>query len=105
MESLLGWFGWLLCMLITAVVAKSRGRSRWGWFALGLLLGPFGFVPLLALPNNQEVVEKEAVQSGEMKRCPCCAKLIKGAAIKCRFCGEDLDTNQPTNDVPTAREG
>lgn len=31
---------WLALAIITAGLAEQKGRSRWVWFLLGLLLGP-----------------------------------------------------------------
>lgn len=59
---------WLLFGIASAVVASNKGRSSCPWSALGVLLGPFGFILALAVSTNQKVVEKEAVQSGSMKK-------------------------------------
>ena len=33
-----GW--WFALAIVTAGLAETKGRRRWVWFALGLLLGP-----------------------------------------------------------------
>ena len=97
-------FTWVLFGIACAVIATNKGRSGGGWFVLGFLLGPFGLILVLVVPKNQEAIDNESIQSGEMKRCPYCAELIKMAAIKCRYCGEDLPENQPQDSSNTATE-
>lgn len=76
------------CSIVSAVVAKNKGRSGAGWFILGLIIGPFALLVALLPP-----IVSHTAGSGTRK-CPFCAEIIKREAIKCRFCGSDIGVSQ-----------
>lgn len=65
---------WLVFGIGAAVVASNRGANGFGWFALGILLGPIGFA--LAFTNGI--------------RCPRCDSRISMNASVCPRCNFDL---------------
>jgi hypothetical protein len=86
----IGILAWLLFGIVSAVVAKEKGRSGCAWFALGVLLGPFGLIlAFAAKPQQQGLtgVESGAPEPSALRKCPSCAELIREDAVRCRFCG------------------
>jgi hypothetical protein len=76
-----GFFG-----IIAASIASAKGRSGFGWFILGLLLGPFSLVVAL-LPSLKPQFMPAGAPAADLVPCPECAELIQRQARKCRFCG------------------
>jgi len=77
-----GFFGF-----IAAVVAISKGRSGFGWFILGMLLGPFALVVALLPSRNLQPPMAASTPAADLVPCPECAEMIQRQARKCRFCG------------------
>ena len=80
----------------------DTGRSGWWWFIA--LIPIIGWIVLLLymvedgnLGQNQygtnpkeATTEKNKIESGEMKKCPECAELVRKEARICRFCNYEF---------------
>ncbi|ADQ52826.1 hypothetical protein AsFcp4_264 [Aeromonas phage AsFcp_4] len=52
--------GWLVFLIVTLVLANSRGRSVLGWFIITVFLTPlFSIILLLILPNLRKEKEEQ----------------------------------------------
>lgn len=82
---------WIIFSIIVGVAASNKGRSGWGFFFLSLILSPLiGGLAILAAARNESRLEAKKLQSGDSRKCPFCAELIKKEATKCRHCGADI---------------
>lgn len=86
-----------MCGIGAAIVASNKGRSGFGWLLIGFLLGPIGFILSLVVSKNTAVLEESAVLSGESRKCPYCAELVKTEAKICKHCGKDLPEFVPVS--------
>ncbi|MFC1490327.1 hypothetical protein ACFL6K_03865 [Candidatus Latescibacterota bacterium] len=93
----MGFFSfWLLYGILSAILAKSKGLSVYGWFLMGVVFGPFGLILTFVAPEK-----------GPDKKSPFSAEVIKGEAVVCHFCGHALpeESIQERNDSFTESIG
>lgn len=98
--------GGVVLYFLPAIIAESRRHHNKGAIiVLNLLLG-WTFVGWVAAlvwaasatresENNNSVGRNNLnlqAQASDVRPCPYCAEIIKCAAIKCRYCGADVDS-------------
>jgi hypothetical protein len=82
---------WLILATLVGVYASSKGRSGIGFFFIAVLLSPLiGFIIALVVHPIRANTEAKAVESGEFKRCPSCAELVRAEAKLCKHCHSAL---------------
>jgi hypothetical protein len=93
---------WIILCFVAGSIAENKGNSALAAFLISLVLSPLiGIVIALAEKPNEAVLEKKRLKSGESRKCPFCAELIKKDATVCRYCGRDVG-NAATQPVPRA---
>jgi hypothetical protein len=80
---------WLIFSIVVAIVASSRGRSRFGWFLLSLLFSPLLMLILVALLPSRKA-DSNAPTEDTHVRCPDCCELVLNEARVCKHCGAKL---------------
>lgn len=79
---------WIALSLAAAVLAHHKGGSGVAFFILSIVLSPLiGLVSALVARPNYRTMEQREIASGDFKKCPECAELIKSDASVCRYCG------------------
>ena len=52
----------LICGIVCAFLANSKGRNVIGWLFIGLFFGIFGLILILCLPNLNDSASEKAIQ-------------------------------------------
>lgn len=84
---------WIVCGIASSVIGSSKGRDGCSWALAGFLLGPIGVLMAIGVTSQQET----GPPASAMRKCPMCAEVVRREAIKCRYCGADLE---PLPDPP-----
>lgn len=80
---------WIICGGIAAMIASSKGGSGVLGFFVGVLLGPFGIIAAFFMGSEKQV-EANRIATGDSKKCPRCAELVKADALVCKHCGNEF---------------
>ena len=75
--------------LAPAFLARSKGRSFFLWYILGIISWAIAAIVLIFLPKNQKGIDERMLKKG-FRKCPACSELIKEEALLCKHCNTDL---------------
>ena len=77
---------WVVLGFVTAKIAESKGRPFGTWLIYGFLCFPLAILYLAVSKPSDETL----VNSGEYRKCPFCAEVVRSEAKVCRYCNKEL---------------
>ncbi|MCJ7578208.1 MAG: QueT transporter family protein, partial [candidate division Zixibacteria bacterium] len=83
--------------LITAIIARRRGRNFWIWWLFGSLTLILALIFVLILEPKKRKIEKRLIATREYRRCPFCAELVNIEAKVCLHCNREIS---PAGEIP-----
>ena len=89
--------------VIPGLIARSKGHEFVTWGIFGSLLFIIALPVSLFIKSDSEQLELQQVQSGNGRKCPFCAEIVKVEAKVCRYCSRDLAPGGDADDVLTRR--
>lgn len=88
---------WIVCAISTAIIAANRDRDPLKWLAIGLVLGIFALVIVIALRDKPQRNHETLPLIGagrkaptNVMQCPDCGQDTPIASRKCDKCGARL---------------
>jgi hypothetical protein len=82
---------------IPGAIAMAKGRTFWGFWLYGALLFPVALIHSLVMASRPAGQEARALATGEFRKCPHCAELVKREARLCKHCHQPLSPQDPSN--------
>jgi hypothetical protein len=65
---------------------------------------PHALPHALLIKPDVQAIEREKLASGDSRKCPFCAEIVKREAVVCRYCGRDLPPITTLNSGPQNRK-
>lgn len=82
-------------------IAKKKGLDPTPYFALAIFLTPLvGILAAFLSRPNRAVAERQRIATGDERKCPFCAELVKREATVCRFCSKELPPPEAQPGIP-----
>jgi hypothetical protein len=77
--------------LIPAAIASSKGKNFLPWWIYGAALFIVALPHALIMRTDRQALEQKELATGNTRKCPYCAELIKREAKVCRYCQRELE--------------